>query len=86
MDQEEVQLAGDGELFIKSPYLTYKPEATRVIKYVLGPMEVPVKAGWTYMRTAKEARAHCVQRFGAILEENAAGDHVFFRVFKERSR
>lgn len=84
MDYEEVQLAGDGELFVKSPYPTYRPEDTRVIKYVLSPEPVPVRLGWMWMHTAREAREHCTQRFGTILEENAAGDHVFFRVFKER--
>jgi hypothetical protein len=88
MDYDEVQLAGDGELFIKSPYLAYRPEDTRVVKYVLSystdPPPPETKVGWTWMRNAKEARAHCRSRYGEILEENAAGDHVFFRVYKER--
>jgi hypothetical protein len=83
MDYDEVQLAGDGELLIQSPYLTYNPERTRVITYVLAPEPVPVRKGWTWMHTAKEARAHCTARYGKILEERAAGDHVFFRVLKE---
>jgi hypothetical protein len=84
MDYDEVQLSGDGELFIKSPYLTYRPEDTRVVTYVLSPDPVPVRSGWTWMHNAREAREHCRGRYGQILEENAAGDHVFFRVYKER--
>lgn len=84
MDYDEVQIAGDGELLIKSPYQTWKPEDTRVVTYVLAQERVPVRAGWTWMHNVKEARQHCTRRFGRILEENAAGDNVFFRVFKEQ--
>jgi hypothetical protein len=84
MDYDEVQLTGDGELFVKSPYLAYDKANTRVVTYVLSYDEVPVRAGWTWMRNVKEARKHCETKFGKILEENAAGDNVFFRVLKER--
>lgn len=84
MDYDEVQLAGDGELIQRTPYLAYKREDTRVVTYVLSRDEVPVRAGWTWVHTAKEARAHCTARFGKIIEENAAGDHLFLRVFKDR--
>lgn len=84
MDYDEVQLAGDGELFIKNPYQAWRPEDTRVVTYVLAQESVPTRTGWTWVHNVKEARAHCTQRFGRILEENAAGDHVFFRVHKER--
>lgn len=87
MDYDEVQLAGDGELFIKSPYQAWRPEDTRVIRYVLSyaadPVPPEVARGWTWMRNTREAREHCTKRYGKILEENAAGDHVFFRVLKE---
>lgn len=84
MDYDEVQLAGDGELFIKSPYLGWRPEDTRVVTYVLSPDPIPVRAGWKWMHNAREAREHCTSRYGKILEENAAGDHVYFRVYKEQ--
>lgn len=84
MDYDEVQLAGDGELFVTSPYLTYAPEDTRVVTYVLSPEPVSTRAGWTWVHTTTEARAHCTKRFGEILEERAAGDNVFFRVRRER--
>lgn len=93
MDYEEVQLAGDGELFIKSPYVTWKPEDTRVVSYVLwrphpvdpkfGPDEPKLRQGWRMAPTARAARFEVTKQFGQILEENAAGDNVFFRVYKE---
>lgn len=79
---KDYELAGDGELYLTSPYLSYRPEDTRIVTYVLAHESVPVRAGWTWMHTATEARAHCRARFGAILEERAAGDNVFFRVKK----
>jgi hypothetical protein len=93
MDVEEVQLAGDGELFIKSPYVAWRTEDTRVISYVLVPPprlgeeyspSPPVRQGWRTAPWARTARAEVKREFGQILEENAAGDHVFFRVHKER--
>lgn len=84
MDYDEVQLAGDGELFLINPYLPYRPEDTRVVTYVVTPEPVPVRLGWAWMHTTREAREHCTKRFGPILEERAAGDNVFFRVYRER--
>lgn len=88
MSHEEVQLAGDGELFIKSPYVTWKPEDTRVIPYMLFHSEEYrppyIRQGWRAAPSAREARRQVVRDFGQILEENAAGDNIFFRVYKER--
>jgi hypothetical protein len=98
MDYEEVQLAGDGELFIKSPYVAWKSEDTRVINYILGrtnpnvpgdtgitpPMAKLLDRGWRLSANTRTARAEVKREFGQILEENAAGDYVFFRVYKER--
>lgn len=88
MDYEEVQLAADGELFIKSPYLTYDPNDTKVVRYMLFHSEEyrpPFsKVGWRAAPNASEARRQVRRDFGTILEENAAGDNVFFRVYKER--
>jgi hypothetical protein len=93
MDYEEVQLAGDGELFIKSPYQAWRTEETKVISYVLIPprraeeqlLPIPtVRQGWRTATWARDARAEVRREFGQILEENAAGDNVFFRVYKEK--
>lgn len=94
MDYEEVQLAGDGELFIKSPYIVWRTEDTKIISYVLtvptnmprslNPAPLTVRPGWRTAPWARVARAEVRRDFGQILEENAAGDHVFFRVYKER--
>lgn len=85
MDYEEVQLAGDGELFIKSPYVTWKPEDTRIVTFAIGlPADAPARSGAIRQASARLARLDAKRRWGTILEENAAGDHVFFRVYKER--
>jgi hypothetical protein len=87
MDYDEVQIAGDGELFIQSPYQTWRPEDTRVVPFTIirldEPTTVRVRPGWGWAPSVQVARAQVTQRFGAILEENAAGDNVFFRVRKE---
>lgn len=88
MDYEEVQLAGDGELVIKSPYVPWRKEDTRIISYVLfHSLEYAppfIRPGWRSAPNTKEARRQVKRDYGKILEENAAGDNVFFRVFKER--
>jgi hypothetical protein len=89
MDYDEVQLAGDGELITRSPYVTWRPEDTRVISYVImHPNEWPLgrelRPGWRSAPNARTARAEVKRDHGVILEENAAGDNVFFRVNKER--
>lgn len=87
MDYDEVQLAGDGELITHSPYVAWRAEDTRVISYVIdhgcaSPDCAPVllRQGWRSAISAKSARAEVIAQHGTILEENAAGDHVFFRV------
>lgn len=84
MDYESVQLAGDGELIEVSPYVTWRQEDTRVVTFAIGlPAEAPVRKGALRQTSARLARADVKRRWGDILEENAAGDYVFFRVHKE---
>ncbi len=88
IDHDEVQLAGDGELVHRSPYLAYRPEDTRIISYrLLHHAEVPavdVRRGAHTAPSAKEARRQVIKNFGKILEENAAGDNLFFRVLRRQ--
>lgn len=97
MDYDEVHLAGDGELLFNSPYQHWTPATTKVVNYILGRANrnVPDEAGispgmaklldrgWKLAPTARQARAEVMSQYGAILEEKAAGDYVFFRVRKE---
>lgn len=85
MTHDEVQIAGDGELIQRNPYLYWKPEDTRIITYVLGHapvegIEAAQRRGRRVTVSVKQARAEVLLQHGEILEENAAGDNVFFRV------
>jgi hypothetical protein len=85
MDFDEVQVAGDGELLTHGPYVHWVNKETRVINYTLTrePTAGLLRKGWRSAATTKEARAEVVRDFGEILEENAAGDNVYFRVKKK---
>lgn len=85
MDYQEVQLAGDGELIVKDPYLAYRRVDTMVMPFMIADPTVPFKprSGWGWAPSVKIAREEVTKRFGEILDENAAGDNIFFRVYKE---
>lgn len=85
MTHDEVYIAGDGELIQRNPYLAWKPEDTRVITYVLSytsanDLEAALRRGRRMAGSVKQARAEVLFQHGEILEENVAGDNVFFRV------
>lgn len=83
MEFEEVQVAGDGDLLIRSPYVAWDPVSTRVVTFAIGvPAALPVRRGALRAVSSKAAREHAVAQWGQILEENAAGDYIFLRVRK----
>lgn len=69
------------------PYVSYHKEDTRIVNYVLTtePVLGLLRKGWRTAPTVRHARAEVVGEFGPILEENAAGNHVFFRVYRRHT-